>query len=128
MTILHRMNKLSLLSSHTIPEYIEAAKQLIGKCNPDVFGGNSDDTGKIIIEYSSPKTGKYQSVWVKLDEDGELRIYIDYENELEVDVKKRAEIKYSNEIIQDKDLVEKLVIMGNIAFDELKSVVNDRCL
>ena len=43
-------------------------------------------------------------------------------------MKKHAEIKYSNEIIQDKDLVEKLVIMGNIAFDELKSVVNDRCL
>lgn len=119
--VLHRMNKLSLLSSHTVPEYIEAARQLKNKCNSDIYGTNAEDAGKLEIVYKTPDKAYYDAApWVVLNEDAEPSILCYPDNEIETMVRAKAKIKYARMDTKNKDNVEKLVIMGNLVYQELK--------
>ena len=61
---LHRMNGKTLNAYHVVPEYIEVANQLKGKCSTDMEGLNTYDLSIILIDSS------YRFLSVVLNEQG----------------------------------------------------------
>ena len=107
---LHRMNGKTLNALHVVPEYIEAALQLEGKCLIYIAGQNSDDTGKVIL------TGIPNGlVAVELNKNGILALsgYTD-SNEALVD---ETIEQYKNKDTEGLDRVERLVLLANTAIE-----------
>ncbi|MCR5729737.1 MAG: DUF262 domain-containing protein [Ruminococcus sp.] len=113
----HRMNGKTLNAYHTVPEYIEVASQLKGKCSPYVSGLNSNDMGCVYI--NSIPNGP---IGIELDEYG-LENVIQYEG-TDVSLVEKTLEKYNAIDTTKLDRVEKLVLLGETAI-EVFSAKND---
>ena len=104
------MNGKTLNAYHTVPEYIEVASQLKGKCSPYVSGLNSNDMGCVYI--NSIPNGP---IGIELDEYG-LENVIQYEG-TDVSLVEKTLEKYDAIDTTKLDRVEKLVLLGETAIE-----------
>jgi len=114
---LHRMNGRSLNAYHIVPEYIEVANQLKGKCSRSISGITSNETGRVFI--NDIPNGP---IGIVLNKYGIVSI-IQYEGTDDALIDKT--INQYNAIDTTKlDRVEKLVLLGETAI-EVFSAKND---
>lgn len=108
---LHRMNGKTLNAHHVVPEYIEVANQLKGKCSTNIAGLNTDDLGGIILIDSS---NRFLSVVLNEQGDPELKY-----NDIDQSLIDHIISEYNHKNTPQLDYVECLVSLAQTAIETL---------